>query len=136
MQDWYTGTAYNRLMPGRAAYVINHRMHEDDLAGRKGRKPSIDQAQVEKLRAEGPGATEIAQRLNIGGASSLLLFLASHDRRSGTIPGQGIAVDSPTTVHPRPHLHRHCIRWYVVQHRPLFRPDVVQYFRVPFPDEC
>jgi hypothetical protein len=37
------------------------------------------------------------------------------------------------TVHPRPHLHRHCIRWYVVQHRPLFRPDIVQYFRVPFP---
>jgi DNA invertase Pin-like site-specific DNA recombinase len=35
----------------------------------KGRKPSIDQAQVEKLRAEGLGATEIAKRLNIGRAS-------------------------------------------------------------------
>jgi predicted phage terminase large subunit-like protein len=32
--DWYTGTAYNRLMPGGAIVVINHRMHEDDLAGR------------------------------------------------------------------------------------------------------
>ena len=31
--DWYTGTAYNRLMPGGAIVVINHRMHEDDLAG-------------------------------------------------------------------------------------------------------
>ena len=32
--NWYTGTAYNRLMPGGAIVVINHRMHEDDLAGR------------------------------------------------------------------------------------------------------
>jgi predicted phage terminase large subunit-like protein len=32
--DWYTGTAYNRLMPGGAIILINHRMHEDDLAGR------------------------------------------------------------------------------------------------------
>src|SRR5687767_6848599 len=31
--DWYTGTAYNRLMPGGAIVVINHRMHEDDLCG-------------------------------------------------------------------------------------------------------
>ena len=35
----------------------------------RGRKPSIDQAQVEKLRAEGLGADEIAKRLNIGRAS-------------------------------------------------------------------
>jgi DNA invertase Pin-like site-specific DNA recombinase len=35
----------------------------------KGRKPSIDQAEVEKLKAEGLGATEIAKRLNIGRAS-------------------------------------------------------------------
>jgi DNA invertase Pin-like site-specific DNA recombinase len=35
----------------------------------KGRKPSIDQAQVEKLKADGLGATEIAKRLNIGRAS-------------------------------------------------------------------
>jgi hypothetical protein len=27
--DWYTGTAYNRLMPGGTIIVINHRMHED-----------------------------------------------------------------------------------------------------------
>ena len=32
--DWYTGTAYNRLMPGGSIVVINHRMHEDDLCGR------------------------------------------------------------------------------------------------------
>lgn len=32
--DWYTGTIYNRLMPGGAIVVINHRMHEDDLTGR------------------------------------------------------------------------------------------------------
>jgi hypothetical protein len=32
--DWYTGTAYNRLQPGGAVVVINHRMHEDDLTAR------------------------------------------------------------------------------------------------------
>jgi DNA invertase Pin-like site-specific DNA recombinase len=35
----------------------------------KGRKPSIDAAQVRALAAEGIGATEIARRLNIGRAS-------------------------------------------------------------------
>jgi len=32
--DFYTGTVYNRLMPGGAIIVINHRMHEDDLCGK------------------------------------------------------------------------------------------------------
>jgi predicted phage terminase large subunit-like protein len=32
--EWYTGSAYNRLMPGGAIVLINHRMHEDDLCGR------------------------------------------------------------------------------------------------------
>jgi hypothetical protein len=32
--DWFTGTAYNRLMPGGAIVLINHRMHDDDLVGR------------------------------------------------------------------------------------------------------
>ena len=32
--DWYSGTMYNRLQPGGAIVVINHRMHEDDLSGR------------------------------------------------------------------------------------------------------
>lgn len=31
--EWYTGTAYNRLMPGGSIVLINHRMHEDDLTG-------------------------------------------------------------------------------------------------------
>lgn len=31
--DFYSGTLYNRLMPGGAIVVINHRMHEDDLCG-------------------------------------------------------------------------------------------------------
>ena len=31
--DWFTGTAYNRLQPGGAIVLINHRMHEDDLTG-------------------------------------------------------------------------------------------------------
>lgn len=32
--DWYTGTLYNRVRPGGAIILIQHRMHEDDLAGR------------------------------------------------------------------------------------------------------
>lgn len=32
--DWYTSTAYTRLMPGGAIVVIMTRWHEDDLAGR------------------------------------------------------------------------------------------------------
>ncbi len=32
--DWYTGTFYNRIRPGGVIIVIQHRMHEDDLAGR------------------------------------------------------------------------------------------------------
>jgi len=31
--DYYRGTLYNRLMPGGAIVVINHRMHEEDLTG-------------------------------------------------------------------------------------------------------
>ena len=32
--DWYTGTLYNRVRPGKPIVVIQHRMHEDDLVGR------------------------------------------------------------------------------------------------------
>jgi predicted phage terminase large subunit-like protein len=32
--DWYSGTIYNRLQPGGAIILINHRMHEDDLTGK------------------------------------------------------------------------------------------------------
>lgn len=32
--DWYSGTFYNRIRPGGAIVVIQHRMHEDDLVGR------------------------------------------------------------------------------------------------------
>ena len=32
--NWYTSTAYTRLMPGGAIIVIQTRWHEDDLAGR------------------------------------------------------------------------------------------------------
>jgi hypothetical protein len=33
MRDWYTSTAYTRLMPGGRVVVIQTRWHEDDLAG-------------------------------------------------------------------------------------------------------
>lgn len=32
--NWYTGTLYNRVRPGKPIILIQHRMHEDDLAGR------------------------------------------------------------------------------------------------------
>lgn len=32
--DWYQGTLYNRIRPGQPIICIQHRMHEDDLAGR------------------------------------------------------------------------------------------------------
>lgn len=32
--DWYTSTAYTRLMPGGAVIVVQTRWHEDDLSGR------------------------------------------------------------------------------------------------------
>jgi hypothetical protein len=32
--DWYRGTFYNRIRPGKPIIVIQHRMHEDDLVGR------------------------------------------------------------------------------------------------------
>jgi len=32
--DWYTGTLYNRVRPGGAIVLIQHRLHESDLVGR------------------------------------------------------------------------------------------------------
>ena len=32
--EWYQGTLYNRIRPGKPIILIQHRMHEDDLAGR------------------------------------------------------------------------------------------------------
>lgn len=51
--DWYTGTAYNRLMPGGAIVVINHRMNEDDLSGQLLAQQAAggDQWEVVKLPA-------------------------------------------------------------------------------------
>lgn len=31
--DWYTGTLYNRIHPGKPIIVIQHRLHEQDLVG-------------------------------------------------------------------------------------------------------
>lgn len=51
--DWYTGTIYNRLQPGGAIVVINHRMHEDDLSGRLLAQQAAggDQWEVVQLKA-------------------------------------------------------------------------------------
>lgn len=51
--DWYTSTAYTRLMPGGAIVLIQTRWHEDDLAGRllEEMKRGGDQWEVLELKA-------------------------------------------------------------------------------------
>src|SRR6185312_13179996 len=51
--DWYQGTAYNRVRPGGAIVLIQHRMHEDDLAGRliERQKAGGDQWEIVRLPA-------------------------------------------------------------------------------------
>lgn len=51
--DWYRGTLYNRIRPGKPIIVIQHRMHEDDLAGRliEHQKAGGDQWEIVNLPA-------------------------------------------------------------------------------------
>lgn len=51
--DWYTSTAYTRLMPGGSIVLIQTRWHEDDLAGRllAAQERGGDQWQVLELPA-------------------------------------------------------------------------------------
>lgn len=49
--EWYTGTFYNRIRPGGSIIVIQHRMHEDDLAGRL----------IEQQKAGGPDIWNIVE---------------------------------------------------------------------------
>jgi predicted phage terminase large subunit-like protein len=51
--DWYTSTAYTRLMPGGAVIIIQTRWHEDDLVGRlrEAEKAGGDQWEVLHLPA-------------------------------------------------------------------------------------
>lgn len=50
--DWYTSTAYTRLMPGGAIVLIQTRWHDDDLAGRLiAEQETGDKWEVLSLRA-------------------------------------------------------------------------------------
>lgn len=49
--EWYTSTAYTRLMPGGAVILIQTRWHEDDLAGRLLNQPGGDTWEVLELPA-------------------------------------------------------------------------------------
>jgi len=49
--DWYTGTFYNRIRPGGKIIVINHRMHEDDFAGRL----------IQQMKDGGPDKWEVIE---------------------------------------------------------------------------
>jgi hypothetical protein len=52
--DWYQGTLYNRIRPGRPIVCIQHRMHEDDLAGRliERQKAGGDKFEIVELPAD------------------------------------------------------------------------------------
>jgi hypothetical protein len=52
--DWYRGTLYNRIRPGRPIILIQHRMHEDDLAGRviEQQKAGGDRFEIVELPAD------------------------------------------------------------------------------------
>ena len=52
--DWYTGTLYNRIRPKQPIILIQHRMHEDDLAGRllKAQEEGGDKWEVVNLPAD------------------------------------------------------------------------------------
>ncbi len=52
--QWYTGTFYNRVRPGGAIVVIQHRMHVNDLVGRllDAEKEGGDKWDVVKLAAD------------------------------------------------------------------------------------
>lgn len=54
-KDWYTSTAYTRLMPGGAIVVIQTRWHEDDLAGWLLAEHSHENWDVLELPAIGDG---------------------------------------------------------------------------------
>jgi len=51
--SWYQGTLYNRVRPGQPIIVIQHRMHEEDLAGRliERQKSGGDQWEIVELPA-------------------------------------------------------------------------------------
>lgn len=55
--NWYTSTAYTRLMPGGAIVIIQTRWHEDDLSGRLLERMTMggDQWEVLSLPAEQGG---------------------------------------------------------------------------------
>jgi hypothetical protein len=52
--DWYTGTLYNRVRPGGAIVLIQHRLHEADLVGRllERQKDGGDKWTVVELKAD------------------------------------------------------------------------------------
>lgn len=52
--SWYQGTFYNRIRPGGAIVVIQHRMHEDDLVGKllEAEKQGGDKWEVVTLKAD------------------------------------------------------------------------------------
>lgn len=51
--DWYRGTLYNRIRPKKPIILIQHRMHEEDLAGRliEAQKAGGDKWEIVELKA-------------------------------------------------------------------------------------
>lgn len=73
--DWYTGTLYNRVRPGGAIVLIQHRMHEADLAGRllERQKDGGDKWEVIRLPALESGVALWPERYNVAALERIRL---------------------------------------------------------------
>src|SRR5256885_2302819 len=76
--DWYTGTLYNRVRPGGAIVLIQHRMHEADLAGRliERQKEGGDKWEIIRLPALTPEGALWPERYDIGALERIRLNTA------------------------------------------------------------
>lgn len=65
--DWYTGTLYNRVRPQGAIVLIQHRMHEADLAGRliEEMKAGKDRWEIVRLPAVDEGQALWPERYDL-----------------------------------------------------------------------
>lgn len=92
VKDWYTSTAYTRLMPNAAVVIIQTRWHEDDLSGWLLREhadegwevlelPAIDESDPEHPRALWPEAYPLHRLLEIKRAVGPRDWLALYQQK-------------------------------------------------------
>lgn len=79
--NWYTSTAYTRLMPGGAVVLIQTRWHEDDLAGRllEEMESGGDQWEVLELKALDDGKALWPDWYNVDALSRIRSAIGPRD---------------------------------------------------------